>query len=225
LAEHATIAHMVRLWRVVVRGRTAVLLVIGVCIDLAALLMGVIAGERASEVVKLGMFYPLMLLIVISSVDVVSTLRSTGDLELGVTLASPARMIGGRLAPPLVVATVMVLVVGLVLVFFVEPWQVVLGIPQTVLPLTLTVSACLYWNLRLRSAGAVTFATLVTLLPAMIWIGNAELFRDNANSYLTTWEIVTSAVKCQVGLLLLTAGLAALALRRLSRAEELLDEG
>jgi hypothetical protein len=225
LAEQGIIAHLLRLWRVVVKGRTAVLLVSGVCIDLAALLMGLIAGEDQSEIVKLGMFYPLMLLIVISSVDVVSTLRTTGDLELGVTLASPARMIAGRLAPPLMVAVVMVPVVGLFLVFFMEAWQVALGMLQAALPLALAVSACLYWNLRLRSAGTVMFATIATLVPAMICIGNAEIFRDSGNVYLSTWEIVASAVKCQVGLLLLTAGVAALALRRLSRAEELLDEG
>jgi hypothetical protein len=225
LTGHAGIAHLLRLWRVVVRGRTAVLLVIGVCIDLAALMLGLIAGEQAGELVKLTMIYPVMLLIVISSVDVVSSLRATGDLELGVTLASPARMIGGRLAPPLMVAAVLVPAVGLVMVFFIELWQVALGMLQTILPLALAAAACLYWNLRLRSAGTVMFATMVTILPAMIWIGSAMIFRDGSNAYLSIWEIVISAVKCQVGLALLAAGLATLALRRLSRAEELLDEG
>jgi hypothetical protein len=51
------------------------------------------------------------------------------------------------------------------------------------------------------------------------------MFLESDNMiYMTLLEVVASALRCQLGLVVATLSLAALARRRLGRTEELLDE-
>ncbi len=216
-------AQVRRLLPVVIGGKVAVMLV-GVAFLVATLLFICFAGGGdPSEAIQSTMVIPAMLVVALGCAEVVASLRATGELELAVTLASPARVILHRFAPVLTVALVQLLVVGVALAFLLPLWQVAIGWAYSFLPLALATATTLYWSLRLHGVGAVLGATLATLVPATFWIANAHLF-PNSENMMTAGQVALSALRCQLGLLLATVALAALSRRRLQRTEGLLDE-
>jgi hypothetical protein len=223
LAERA--AHVRRLFPVVAGGKVAVLVIAEAFVVFMFLVIALTTGSPASGTIKACMIYPAMLLIVLCSADTVVSLRATGELELAVTLANPRRLLMHRALPIVVIAVIQVLVVGAVMMTFLAPWRVALGWLFTPVPLALACAATAYWTLRLRGTGAVLVAATLTLVPALVWVGRAEIFVESENmAGLTVGEVAASALRCQLALALATVCLAALAHRRLQRTEELLDE-
>jgi hypothetical protein len=216
--------HFRRTWSVVVGGKTMALLVAEAFLVLGLLLATLAGGAAPSETIKTVLIVPAMLLVVLTSAEVVAELRSSGDLELAIASARPGRLIAHRMAPALVATVVQLAVFGLVLVFILGPVAVLVGWAASLVPVALTVATSLYWNLRLRSPLAVFGATFLSLVPAVIWIAQAHLLRESENLHLETHVILLSLLRCQLGLALATVMVTALALRRLDRTEELLDE-
>jgi hypothetical protein len=217
--------HLQRLFPVVAGGKVMVLVVAEVFFVFVLVMLSLGGGGSPSSVLKACVIYPAMILIALCSSDTVAALRGSGELELAVTLANPARVLFNRLLPVLTIAAAQVAIVGMVLMVFLPPWQVIIGWAFSALPLALTVATTLYWNLRLRGPGAVLVATLVTMIPALVWIGDGEMFLESENMIaMTLTDVVLSFGRCQLGLLLATVCLVALAHRRLQRTEELLDE-
>jgi hypothetical protein len=214
-----------RLFPVVAGGKVAALLIAEVFGVFTMLVVGLTGGDPASAVLKHCLIMPAMLVLVLGCADTVAVLRATGELELAVTLPSPARVILLRLAPVAIVAAVQVVVVGLALMTFLAPGQVALGWLACLAPVALGAAAVLYWNLRLRGPGAVLAATLLTLAPFLVWVEQAELCPENENLLgMSKLQVFASAGRCQLGLLLAALCLLALIRRRLDRLEEILDE-
>jgi len=214
-----------RLFPVVLGGRVP-FLIIGELFLLFFLLLGMlIEGSPPGNILKYTVILPTMLLIALATADLVSSLRRNGELELTITLANPVLFYAHRFIPVLVVAAVQVVAVLVFLSFIVGPLYAFIGLTVTILPMALTASASLYWNLRLRGAGTVFFATLFTILPAMIWIGKSQLVRQAENAYThTVFQIAFSCLGSQAGILFGSVCLAALALRRLGKPEKLLED-
>ncbi len=210
-----------RLFLVVVRGKVMVMLVTELFLVFTLLIVTLISGAEPSELLKSCLIFPAMLLIGLCGADTVAILRSSGDLELMVTLASPARSISARLWPVWLLAVVQVLAVAVVLATFMPVWQVLLGLLQTPLALVFAAVSTLYSSLRTRGPGSAMLLALALLIVGMIWIGNAELLRESAET--TLLEMLLSALRCQAGLLLASLSLAALARRRLEQGDQLLE--
>jgi hypothetical protein len=214
-----------RLFPVVVAGRVTLLFLAEALLLLLLLVVALAGGPTASQTVKMTVIFPAMLAIALTSADLVAGLRASGDLELVVTLGVPIQALLHRFLPLLAVVVVQVVVVASALALFLPPGQIAIGAFETLLPVLLALAATLYWNLRLRGPGAVLLTTLVTLLPFLIWIGRSELFFENTNMLsMSRIEVVVSALRCQLGMLLATACLGALAWRRLDHLEEILHE-
>jgi hypothetical protein len=213
-----------RLLPVVVSGRVAVMLVVEVSLLFILLMVVLLSGAQPTSAVKSLLVFPVMMLIVLCGLDTVSTLRENGELELVVALAQPGLALFYRLIPVLALAVVQVLVVSCVLCIFLRPWQAIIGLVYSILPATLAATVTFYWNLRLRGPGAVFFASLATLAPALGVIGNAMLFLERSTYDVGLMKIVFSAVRSQIVVLLFTLALLALIQRQLDRTEELLNE-
>jgi hypothetical protein len=221
---HPELAQIARLFPVVVGGRAVVLIVVEGFLVFALLVMSLSLGDAPSSVIAVTVVLPPMLLVTVCCPDLVANLRRTGELELAVTLASPARVVLRRMVPVVLVAAVQTVVVAAVLTAFLAPWQVFVGVLHSVVPLACVTATVLYWNLRLGTTGAVLTASLLSLAAIMWWLSGAEMFPEPANAeIMTPLEVVLSALRCQLGLMLATVVVAALAWRRLDRAEELLD--
>lgn len=219
------IAHLRRLFPVVAGGKVAIMIIVEMTMVAVALALSLGAGEAPSSLVKTLMITPAMILVVLCTADVVSNLRSTGELELVVTLAEPGRTLLGRLTPILLVAVVQVLVIALALLLAMAPWQVLLGLLFTPLPLALATAVSLYWNLRLRGAGAVLGASLLCLVPAFVWLAQGEIFVESENMVtMNQVDVAWSFLRCQAGFLLAAICVLALTRRRLVDTQALLDE-
>jgi hypothetical protein len=219
------LAQVRRLLPVVAGGKVSIMVIANAFFVIFLLIMTLLEGGAASSAIEACVILPAMILVVLCSSDTVAQLRATGELELAVTLASPAQVLLHRLAPVLLIAVIQVLVVSAVLMTSYTPWKPLVGLLLTVLPLALAVVTSLYWNLRLRGAGAVVGASLATVIAAFFWLSNAEMFSEAENRFThSVLDVVLSCLGGQLGLLLAAIWLATLARRRLQRAEELLDE-
>ena len=79
-------------------------------------------------------------------------------------------------------------------------------------------------HLRLRGAGAVLFANLLTLVPALMLLSGSPVFPDMAEGPQSLVVVLVLIARCQLGLLLGAVCLGALAWRRLRHTEDLLDD-
>lgn len=221
LREQAGFARLY--WRVVIAGRVAVLVVAELFFLGLALLGALVGGAYPSDVVKSTLIVPAMVLFVLCSSELVPALRAGGELELAATLSRPDRLLFHRMAPVFVLVASQVLGVVVFLAFVIGPKGAFIGLLAAPVPLFLAGAASLYWNLRLKGSGAVLAATLLSLVPAIVWLQSAYLFPDNDTIDVPTYKVVLSSLSCQAGLLMAACATAALAWRRFSRVEELLD--
>jgi hypothetical protein len=210
-------------WRAVIVGRVALLLVAETLFLAASLIAAIAAGAYPSDVAKDTLIIPAMLLVALCGSDLVPSIRTSGDLELVVTAAKPHEILLHRSAPVLLVLVLQVAAVAMVLLFVICPLGCAVGLLATPVPVVLAASACLYWNLRLKGPGGILSATLLTILPAILWISSAYLFPDNDTGAVPRHMVILSCLSCQGGLLMAAAAIAAIAWRRFRRPEDLVD--
>ncbi len=225
-ASRRLIDQFIRLWPVVLGGK-ALALAIGESLLLVVVTVTVlVGGGGSSEILKGVLIFPAMLVLAIGNTSVVATLRASGELELALTMARPVRLLLLRFAPMVVVVVAQVLIVGGLLLFICSPLNIVVGLVCSPLPLLFAGAACLYWSLRLHGPGAVTVASVLSLVPAFIWIGGGEMVVQSENMQrLTVLQVVLSAARCQLGVAVAALVLLALAWRRLQRPEDLIGDG
>ena len=211
-------------WPVMITGKVALELVAYLFWLTMFLIQSLSEGGAQSSVIKNVMVIPVMFLASICLAEIVPSLRADGSLELLATLAKPHLFLLHRTAPLAAMVVAQQLLIAPLMGFSMGPLQALGGLLAAVIPLAYAASVAFYWNLRLKGAGAVLVASILSNIPAVIWITNAHLFPDETTVMIPAHKVWLSSARCQLGLLMAAAVVGALAWRRLRLPEKLLNE-